>query len=168
VIVPLRRAATDPRLLGATITWRSRQLDMLDLFGDDALRLLVVAAGRQGGKTTAAGATGIWNATCRDDLDALMPRGRTRFVLLASPSEAQSRESVRVMTAMLEASPALRDLATVTADRIDFTLPSGARTAIRALPANPRSVRGMTASCVICDEAAHWNSQDAGLTTTPA
>jgi hypothetical protein len=158
--IPLIDAVTNPRLLGATITWRPKQLEVLRMFGDDDLRLVVCAAGRQGGKSSMAVATAIWGATCRDDLDELLPRGRTRYALLAAPSESQSRELIRVASAMIEASPVLRSLATIRADEITFALPSGARTALRALPANPRSVRGMTASIVVADECAWFNRED--------
>ena len=59
--------------------------------------------------------------------------------------------------ALIDGSPLLRPLATVKADRIDFALPSGARTAIRAMPANSRSVRGMSASLIVIDEMAHMS-----------
>lgn len=158
--IPLLDACVDPQLLGADIQWRPKQLDVLRLFGDDNLRLVVVAAGRQGGKSSMAVATAIWSSTCRDDLSALLPRGRTRYALIAAPSESQSRELIRVAAGMVDASPVLRSLATVHADEIRFRLPSGAQTAIRALPANPRSIRGMSADTCIGDEASHFNRED--------
>jgi hypothetical protein len=107
-------------------------------------------------------ATAIHNAAMRPDLDAVLPRGRTRFVLVACPAEHQARENITVAAAMIEASDVLRGLAKVSADRIDFDLPDGAKAAIRALPANSRSVRGMSASLVIADELAHFNSEAMG------
>ena len=163
MIVPLVRAATDRRLLAATLDWRERQLEVLDLFGRDDLRLVVVSAGRQGGKSSMAVATAIWGATMRADLDRVMRRGQVRYILLAAPTESQARELIQVAAGMIDASPVLRGLASVKADRIDFALSSGAKTAIRALPANPRSVRGMTASLVVADETAHFNSDAAGV-----
>jgi hypothetical protein len=160
VRIPLLTACRDPRLLGATIRWRPKQLEMLSLFGDDAYSVVVAAAGRQGGKSSGAAATGIWNCTMRDDLDAILPRGRRRYVLVAAPGEAQSREFIRVAAGMVEASPVLAPLATVRSDEIEFILASGRRTVIRALPANPRTVRGMSASLVIGDEAAHFAKDD--------
>ena len=38
---------------------------MLKPFGEDGLRLVAVAAGRQSGKSSGAVATGIWGATLR-------------------------------------------------------------------------------------------------------
>ena len=86
----------------------------------------------------------------------MIPRGRTRYVLVASPSEDQSREFVGLCAGIVEGSPLLGPMADVKADRIDFRLPSGAHAAIRALAANSRSVRGMSASLVIVDEFAHF------------
>jgi Terminase large subunit, T4likevirus-type, N-terminal len=162
VIVPLVRFASDPRLGGATIEWRERQLDVLELFGRDDLRVVALAAGRQGGKSTMAVATALWNCVARDDLDALVPTGRTRHVLVASPSEEQSRELIRIAAGMIEASPVLRALAEPSRNAITFRLSSGARTALLALPANPATVRGKTASLTIVDECAHLNSDAAG------
>jgi phage terminase large subunit-like protein len=96
----------------------------------------------------------------RDDLDQILPRGRRRYVLVAAPGESQSREFVRVAAGMIDGSPLLRSLATLRSDSVEFNLPSGRQTVIRALPANPRTVRGMSASLVIGDEAAHFNKDD--------
>src|SRR5204863_8769407 len=60
--------------------------------------------------------------------------------------------------AIIEASPVLAPLATAQSDRIDFRLRSGARTAIRALPANAQTIRGMSASHIIIDEHAHMDA----------
>jgi hypothetical protein len=57
--------------------------------------------------------------------------------LIAAPSESQSRELIRVAAGMVEVSPVLRSLATIRAEEILFDLPSGAKTALRALPPTP-------------------------------
>jgi hypothetical protein len=147
--------------LGAQIEWRPKQLEVLAVFGGP-VGTVVLSAGRQGGKSSTAMATAIHNAAMRPDLDAVLPRGRTRFVLVACPAEHQARENIAVGAAMIDASEVLAGLAKVSADRIDFELPHGARAAIRALPANSRSVRGMSASLVITDELAHFNSEAMG------
>ncbi len=162
-MIPLRVALTDPRLLGGTIRWRPKQLEVLGLFARDDLRTVLVAAGRQGGKSSMAIATAIWGATMRPDLDALVPRGTERHCLIASPTEDQSRRLIRMAAAMIAESPVLARVADVRADRIVFSLESGATTVLEALPANPRSVRGFTASTVLVDEAAHLDSQDMGV-----
>jgi hypothetical protein len=155
VIVRLLKAATDPRLLGS-IDWWPRQLELLgSLDGDE--RLHVWAIGRQAGKSSLAAAAAVHNVAMRDDLDAMVPRGRTRYALVACPAEDQAREFIRLCAALVDASPALRSLAIVKADRIDFSLPSGGRSAIRAMPANSRSVRGLSASLIVLDEFAHFS-----------
>ena len=121
-----------------------------------AQRMHVWSVGRQAGKSTLAAMAAVHNAALRDDLDGMMPRGRIRYVLVAAPAEDQAREFVQLGSALIDGSPVLRSLATVKADRIDFRLPSGARTAIRAMPANSRSVRGLSASLIVMDEFAHF------------
>lgn len=154
-VIPLHVAARDPRLLGATLTLRARQAELLATL-DGPERLHIWAIGRQAGKSTLGAMVAVHNAAMRPDLDAMVPRGRTRYVLAAAPSEDQAREFVRLAAALIEASPALAGMATIKADRIDLALPSGARSAIKAMPANSRSVRGVSASMVILDEFAHF------------
>jgi hypothetical protein len=153
--VPLTAAARDPRLLGATLTLRPRQGELLASL-DGSERLHLWAIGRQAGKSTLGAIAAVHNAALRPDLDAMVPRGRTRYVLAAAPSEDQAREFVRLCAALIEASPVLAAMATVKADRIDLALPSGARAAIKAMPANSRSVRGVSASLIVLDEFAHF------------
>ena len=154
-MISLTVAARDRRLLGATIELRPRQLELLaSLDGLESTH--VWAIGRQAGKSTLGAMAAVHNAALRPDLDAMIPRGRVRYVLAAAPSEEQAREFVKLAAALIDSSPALAKLVTVKADRIDFLLPGGARTAIRALPANSRSVRGVSASMLILDEFAHF------------
>jgi hypothetical protein len=155
VSVSLSRAAQDRRLLGATLDLYPRQAELLrSLEGD--VRLHVWAIGRQSGKSTLGALAAVHNCTLRPDLDDMIPRGRVRYVLVAAPSEAQAREFVGLCAALVDASPALRSLADAKADQISFSLPSGAKTAIRAMAANSRSVRGMSASLVVLDEYGHF------------
>ena len=154
-MVSLVEAADDARLLGATMTLRPRQRELLAGL-DGRERMHVWAIGRQAGKSTLGAIAAVHSATLRPDLDAMLPRGRTRYALAAAPSEDQSREFVRLCAALIDASPLLAPLATVKADEIRFELASGARTCIRAMPANSRSVRGLSASLIVLDEFAHF------------
>jgi len=153
--VGLLEAAADRRLLGATLTLRAKQRELLASL-DGSERLHVWAIGRQAGKSTLGAMAAVHNAALRADLDGMLPRGRVRYVLAAAPGQDQAVEFVRLCAALIEASPVLRPLATVKSDRIDFVLSSGAKTAIRAMPANSRSVRGMSASLIVLDEFAHF------------
>lgn len=158
-MISLAAAAADPALLGGTLTLRSRQAELLATL-DGAERLHVWAIGRQSGKSTLGALAAVHNACLRPDLDAILPRGRTRYVLSAAPSEDQAREFVRLCAAIIDGSPLLAPLAEIKADRIDFTLASGARSAIRAMAANSRTVRGMSASLIVLDEFAHFQDTD--------
>jgi hypothetical protein len=161
-LISLVRACRDRRLLGAQISWRPRQLEVLGAFGGPASSV-TVAAGRQGGKTSMAMAAAVHNASMRPDLDRVLPVGRVRHVLVAAPSERQARQNISVAAGMVDASEVLRGLVeVVTSDRIDFALPTGAKSSILALPANSRAIRGMSASMVIADEFAHFNSESLG------
>jgi hypothetical protein len=152
-MISLVAAATDPRLLGGAIQWWPKQRELLASL-DGPERLHVWSIGRQSGKSSLAACAAVHNACLRDDLDRVMTKGRMRYVLCAAPGQSQAEEFIRLCEALIDASPVLRGLATVKSDRIDFRLPSGAKTCIRAMPANSRSVRGLSASLIVCDEFA--------------
>jgi hypothetical protein len=155
--VSLLDAARDPHLLGATLTLWDSQVSLLKDLEDPDVSTHVWALGRGSSKTTLCALAAVHAAALRPDLDGVLARGRTRYVLVAAPGESQSKEFVRVCAAIIESSPVVAPMATVQSDRIDFRLPSGARTAIRALPANAQTIRGMSASHVVIDEHAHMN-----------
>jgi hypothetical protein len=93
VQIPLIDAITNPRLLGATVRWRAKQLEVLRLFGDDDLHLVVCAAGRQGGKSTMA---------------ALSPTGaavRLSTFGLAAGASSRSDPGVRLRTTPSRSGP---------------------------------------------------------------
>lgn len=164
--VSLARAVRDKRLLGAAIGWYDGQLELFDLIA--ANRMFIGAIGRQSGKSMIAAAASTHNATMCPALDLVVPSGRIRYVLAVSPSEEQSREFIRLCEMLIEASPVLAPLADVQADRILFRIPRvrpdgssfTAKTAIRALPANSRTIRGTSASMLTFDEFGHF--QDSG------
>ncbi|MGC2375373.1 MAG: terminase family protein [Solirubrobacteraceae bacterium] len=134
--------------------------------GPEAMHLWRV--GRQSGKTSLAAAASIHNCTMRADLDDMIPHSRSRAVPIISPSEDQSREFVQIAAGMIEASPVLAELADIKGDRIDFRVPRvdehghrwTAKTSIRAMAANARSVRGPSSALVIFEEMAHLNSTE--------
>jgi Terminase large subunit, T4likevirus-type, N-terminal len=152
----LVRAARDPQMLGATLKLWPKQEELLaSLEMPESTHIWAI--GRQASKSTLGAIAAVHNCALRPDLDAMVPHGRIRYVLAAAPGEAQAREFVGLCAALVEASDFLRGMAQVKTDRIDFTLPSGARTAIRAMPANSRSVRGVSASLIVLDEFAHFS-----------
>jgi hypothetical protein len=154
-VISIVTAASRADLLGATIDWWPKQLELLASL-DGPERLHVWSIGRQAGKSSLAAVAAVANCALRSDLDAMVPRGRVRYVLVAAPAEDQAREFIRLCAAVVDGSEALRSMATVKADRIDFRMESGALSAIRAMPANSRSVRGLSASLIVLDEFAHF------------
>jgi hypothetical protein len=116
--------------------------------------------GRQSGKTTLAGAVCLHNAVFRPDLDRLMRPGTIRYAIAVGTNLAQARNLLAGVVATAEASPVISDwIESKNEDEVRFTLPSGARTAVRAFPCSSRGIRGFTASCVVMDEAAHHLDQ---------
>jgi len=161
-VVSLAGAARDKRLLGATITWRPSQIELLEsLDGPAQLHLWAIA--RQTGKSSMAGAAAVANAALREDLDDMLPHGKWRSVPVIAPSESQAKDFIQVCQALVEGSPAFAEYAEVLSDRVLFRIPRvdehghrwTAKCAIRALPASAPSIRGLTAALVICEEMAH-------------
>src|SRR2546422_16367 len=77
-------AARDPRLLGASITWRESQLALLARLSRSQMMHLW-RVGRQSGKTSLAAAAAVHNCTMRADLDDMIPHSRWRAVPVVSP-----------------------------------------------------------------------------------
>jgi hypothetical protein len=165
--VSLLEAVRANDLLGGTLPklW-ARQVDLLESLQDPNIALHIWALGRGSSKTTLCALAAIFEAGVRGDLDGTLAGGRTRYVLCAAPGEEQSREFIRVCRGIIEASPVLRPMATISADRIDFTTASGAKTAIRSLPCKAETVRGMSASMCICDEFAHFGRTEGSSSAT--
>lgn len=156
-MIALTKAARDKRLFGANMELWPRQMEMLRDFEGPA-RTHVVAAARQVGKTTLAAMLAVHNAALRPDLDAVLPARRKRYVLIVAPGEDQAKEFVDVAAGLIADSPVLRSMAEVSASRIDFTLADGRRSCIAAMPANAKTVRGRSASLVIFEEFAHFDT----------
>ncbi len=150
-------AARDRGLLGSTIEWWPKQLELLRSLEDPQIRTHVWAIGRQSGKTSMAAALAVHNATMRLDLDRVLPRYRKRHVLIVAPSEDQSKETLDTARALIEDSPLLLAMARFSSDRIDFDLGNGRRTCIRAMPANSKTLRSKSASLCIVEEHAHFD-----------
>ena len=160
--VSLLKAAQDKRLLGGVHPLRGPQLKLLETMDAPAL-LALIKAGRQSGKSTAACLAANANATCRPDLDSILPPTDERFVLVVATDQEQARLTIRRCAGMLERSPLGSLIVDRNADQIVFGLRRDdgmRRVVIRAMPARAAAVRGPSASLVIRDEAAH--SQDTG------
>ncbi len=155
-------AAQDPRLLGAQFSESGLSLwpEQVKLLGslEGPERTHVWAIGRQATKSTLAAIDAVHNCAMRPDLDVILPRRRVRYVLVIAPGIDQGREFIEVAAGLVEDSPVLRGMAEVAATQITFHLPDGRRSRIRALPANAKTIRGMSASLVIFEEHAHFDA----------
>jgi len=162
--ISLKQAATDRRLFGTVHPLHGPQLRLLELMGGDAM-LAVIAVGRQSGKSTAACLTALWNATCRPDLDAVLPPSDERFVLVLATDQEQARLTIRRCAGMLERSPLRALIADVTADQIVLKIRREdeiRRVVIRAMPTRSAGLRGPSASLIVWDEAAHAQRDTGG------
>jgi hypothetical protein len=85
----------------------------------------------------------LWDALLRPELEELVRPGETRYAVAVATNQAQARLIVSAARSVVERSPALSPLVeAMTDDEIRFSLPSGARTALRAFPCSSRGGRG--------------------------
>lgn len=121
------------------------------------------AVGRRSGKSTIAALVCLHSALFRPDLDAMVRPGEVRYAVTVATNLAQARLVLNAARSIVERSPVIADLVeSNTEDSINFGLPSGARTAIRAFPCNSRSQRGFPISTLVLDEFAHFLSDSEG------
>src|SRR5271155_3697746 len=81
--------AANRQLLGATTTWRPKQMEVFNIL-DGRETLFILSLGRQSGKSSMAAAASIWNSALRLDLDEITG-SRLRTCPVVSPTESQSR-----------------------------------------------------------------------------
>ena len=90
VPVPLSVAVRDRRLLGGLFErWWPRQLELLDSLEGPQRRHLW-CLGRQSGKDVMVAALALQNAALRPDLDAILPAGILRSILVCCPRQDQA------------------------------------------------------------------------------
>lgn len=155
----LLRACDDRRLFGFDL-W-PRQRELLDTV--EGSRINAWCVGRRSGKSTLAAVTCLWDVLLRPELDAMVRPGETRFAVAVATNVSQGRLIVQAARSVIEHSPALSGLlAGQTEDELRFTLPGGARTAIRAFPCSSRGGRGWPISTLVMDEAAHFLTEQDG------
>lgn len=112
--------------------------------------------GRRGGKTRAMAVLGAFLAACVDHRDVLAPGERGVIPLLAASTQ-QAASAFAFIEGVFAVAPNLKDLVEgATSDTLSLT--TGIDISVR--PASFRTVRGITAVAVICDEIAFWRSDD--------
>jgi hypothetical protein len=176
--ITIRKALTDPKLLGKVLTgpsWQAWRTIMIAAMGEaltDNERTTFTAltgrtkeplrrveefeavVGRRGGKSRAMATLATYIAgLCKHDL---VP-GERGIVLMIAPDQRQAGIALNYAEAAFEASPILKQLiANRTADTLELT--NGITIEVRA--ASFRRLRGPTYVAVIADEAAFWYSDE--------
>ncbi len=184
--VTLRRALTDPALLGSVLggnSWRGWRALLIAAMGEQLTEAeretfkaltgrdrepgqrveeLFGVIGRRGGKSRAISALAAYIAGLCDHSDVLAP-GERGVALLIAPDQRQAAITLDYCTAAFEATPIMRQLiAGRTADTL--TLTTGIAVEVRA--ASFRRLRGPTFVTVIADEAAFWHDESSANADT--
>src|ERR1700722_5157649 len=112
--------------------------------------------GRRGGKTRAMAILAAYLAACIDHRGILAPGERGVIPLLAA-SVQQAANAFAFVEGVFAVAPNFKDLVEgSTSDTL--SLKTGIDISVR--PASFRTIRGITAVAVICDEIAFWRSDD--------
>jgi hypothetical protein len=179
--VSIRRALSDPNLLGATLagdSWQAWRVLLIAAMGeplDEAERALfteltggrqqepdkrveefVGVIGRRGGKSRAIATLATYIAALCEHSDSLVP-GEVGVVLIIAPDQRQALIVLEYINAAFAAVPMLSALvASRTVDTLSLT--TGISIEVRS--ASFRRLRGPSYLAVIADEAAFWYSEE--------
>jgi hypothetical protein len=174
--VSLRKALTDPKLLGSALagpSWQAWRVLLIAAVGEaltDSERAifrqftgrprepgkpvheLIAIVGRRGGKSRAMAVLLCWLAGLCDHRGMLAP-GETGVALLVSRDQRIARIILGYVEGILDASPYLRGLIkNRTQDTIELTN----RVSIEVRPCNFKTLRGPTYIAIVGDEVAFW------------
>jgi len=177
-LCPLRRALSDPKLLGTTLqgdswaAWRALLIAamgealtpeeralFMQLTGREREPLqrvaeLVAVVGRRGGKSRALAVLAVYLAALCEHRLAPGERG---LVLVVAQNQRAARIVLDYAEACFDAAPALRALV-VSRNNESIQLNTGVQLEVRWQ--SFRAVRGFTLLAAICDEVAYWWSED--------
>lgn len=155
----LRRAVTDPKLLGSDPLWPGQER-VVDAIDTEGARTIVLPWGRRSGKTSIASTVAVWTCLLRDDLSEHMKPGERRWAVIVATNIPQARIALDAARAAVERSPLLRPLIEAsTSDELRFKNATG----IRAMPCSSRSGRGYPISCLLLDEFGHFQDDTEGF-----
>lgn len=177
--VSIRKALSDPKLLGAALegeSWKPWWVLLIAAMGErltaDERALLKTLTGREreplkrvdelacvigrrGGKSRAMSVLATYIAGLCDHSDALVP-GERGVLLCVALDQKVASIILNYATALFEGSPILKQLiANRTADALELT--NGISLEVR--PASFRRLRGPTYVAVIADELAYWYTE---------
>ena len=176
-------ALRDPQLLGRagldSESWKSWHVALKAAFGlemnpdeleifkkhtgrsippSQQVRECWIPTGRRGGKSRVAAAVAAYLATLRD-YSSYLSSGEKAIVMLIAADQRQAKIALGYIWSMLVDSPVLSKM--IEKERKDsIKLTNGVSIEVRS--ANYRTVRGVSLAAVICDEVAHWKTDEAG------
>jgi len=155
----LVESCDDAQLIGVELWPVQRRL----LQAAETHRLNVWCCGRRSGKSLAAAAVLVWDATLRDLRSYLRPDER-RFCVGIATNQRQSRLLLEAARGIVTRSPMLRHLLVEeTEDELRFS--TGAT--IVAFPATARGIRGWAVSSIVFDEMAHMLDAESNQSAEP-
>lgn len=135
-----------------------KQADVLQEYEQRQPTELVMALGRRSGKSTMAAGIALHHAVA-ENLSAYLRPGEARYIVIVATSDSQARIILDTCRQLIAGARSLRSL--LVSDIADeLTLSNGVR--IRSMACSARSTRGLAASMVILDEAAHFISETDG------
>ena len=182
VAMTMRRALSDPALLGAVLageSWRAWRILLIATMGEalddderavfqkltgravepgERLEELWAIVGRRGGKSRAIAVLVVFIAVFVDH-SAVLVTGERPVVLCLAPSQKQAGVVLGYIVGIVEATPMLAKLIKGKTAEV-LALTNGIEIEVRA--ASFRNVRGVTAVAVVGDEACFWYSDDSG------
>lgn len=152
------------RNLGLTL--HPGQVSVLKAWELSGKRKAQLVLGRRSGKGLLAAIAALHNA-CVEDYEGYLRPGEARYVLAVATRQDQAQAFVQTVRELLEQAPdhnlaALVDQQASSAEQVTLRTGSG-NVIIQAMPCSARAVRGLPASLVIMDEAAHMQTETEGF-----
>jgi hypothetical protein len=122
--------------------------------------------GRRSGKGLLAAIAALHNAVV-EDYDGYLRPGEARYILVVATRQEQAQAFVQTVRELLEQAPdhnlsALVDQQASSAEQVTLRTGSG-NVIIRAMPCSARAIRGLPASLIVMDEAAHFVTETEGF-----
>jgi hypothetical protein len=182
-LMSMRACLADPNLFASILpgeSWASWRVLLIALVGEtltpeeriDFARLtqrveeprqcveeFCAIIGRRGGKSRAMSVLATWIAALCDHKDCTVP-GEKPLVLCLAQNQRQAAVEFSYIAAIFDNVPMLAKLIV---NRTADTLKLSNGVSIEVRPANFRSLRGITAIAVLCDESCFWYNDESSL-----
>jgi hypothetical protein len=148
--VSLVAACDDPDLFAFDL-W-PRQRELLEAI-ERGPKIHAWALGRRSGKSTMCALAGLWDATLRPELDAMIRRRERRHVVVVATNRRQARLVLDAARSIVAGSKLLQGLLIgESEDELEFST----NASFSAFACTARSGRGWAISTLLCDEFAFF------------